>query len=312
MTDDGPDRTEEAALRDALAQRYGEATGDWSGVAATLAASATAAGAADAVHGAPDTTAQRQSALTRLAGHRSSRAFAQTPPPLDLVRAIAAIAFSAPSKSDLQQRDLVIVENADTLKRLKGLLAHQPWTAAAPRLMVVCGNNRRQRQLHDLRGHPFVNDHLDALFNAAVDAGILIQAFITAAETVGLACCPISGIRDHADAVSDVLALPDYVFPVAGLAIGWPSGEDPISMRLPLNVTVHVDRHDDANVAAAIDGYDARRASANPYANQRGVDRFGTLPNDLYGWSEDKARQYAEPERTGFGTFIKKKRFRLV
>ncbi len=31
----------------------------------------------------------------------------------------------------------------------------------------------------------------------------------------------------------------------------------------------------------------------------------------LYGWSEDKARQYAEPTRTDFGCFVRGKGFRL-
>ena len=31
----------------------------------------------------------------------------------------------------------------------------------------------------------------------------------------------------------------------------------------------------------------------------------------FYGWSEDKARQYAEPLRADFGAFVRKKGFNL-
>ena len=38
-------------------------------------------------------------------------------------------------------------------------------------------------------------------------------------------------------------------------------------------------------------------------------ERFGTA--DFYGWSEDKARQYASPQRAGFGAFVRKQGFVL-
>ena len=53
------------------------------------------------------------------------------------------------------------------------------------------------------------NDHLDGFFNAAIDAGIALQAFIAAAERIGLGCCPLSVIRNQIARVSDLLALPD-------------------------------------------------------------------------------------------------------
>ena len=47
--------------------------------------------------------------------------------------------------------------------------------------------------------------------------------FIRAAEAVGLGCCPISVIRNHIDEVAELLELPDFVFPVAGMTAGYPS-----------------------------------------------------------------------------------------
>ena len=75
---------------------------------------------------------------------------------------------------------------------------------AAAVLLVFCGNIHRQRRLHDWRGRPFANDYLNAFFNAAVDAAIALCAFVTAAEVLGLGCCPLSAIRNQADAVSEL------------------------------------------------------------------------------------------------------------
>jgi len=244
-----------------------------------------------------------------MARHASVRAFEAEPPSLETLRLLAALAFSAPSKSDLQQRDIVVVREVRQLSRLKALLDEQSWVAGSPVLLVFCGNNRRQRQLHELRGHAFANDHFDAFFNAAVDAAVALAAFVTAAEAIGLGTCPISAIRNRAEEVSRLLTLPDHVFPLAGLAVGYPKERPQESMRLPLSVTLHEERFSEDGVLEAIAGYDRRRAAAQPYAAQRHPERFGEAAD--YGWSEDKARQYALPERADFGAFIRGKGFKL-
>ena len=125
-------------------------------------------------------------------------------------------------------------------------LKDQDWIPGCPHLLVFLGNNRRQRQVHAWRGHTFANDHLDAFFNATVDAAIALEAFVAAAEAAGLGCCPISVIRNHAEEVSELLGLPYHVFPVAGLGVGAPATPAFVSTRLPLGLTVHRDRYTDA------------------------------------------------------------------
>jgi nitroreductase/FMN reductase [NAD(P)H] len=244
----------------------------------------------------------------RLARRGSCRRFKSDAVPNGLVRALCALALASPTKSDLQQRDILIVEDAAIRKRINELLADQEWIASAPHFLVCLGNNRRQRQIHEWRNIPFANDHLDAFFNASVDAGIALSAFVIAAEAAGLGCCPVSVIRNHSSEVSQLLGLPDHVFAVAGLGFGWPSAVPYPSVRLPLSATVHRDRYNDCT-REIVDGYDRRRNSVFPYRNQRDPARFGTSPT--YGWSEDKVRQYAAPERADFGAFVKKKGFNL-
>ena len=249
-------------------------------------------------------------ALCRIAGRASCRRFRPEPLDADLLETLCAVALSAPSKSDLQQRDIVIVDAPDLVASLKDLVAAQAWIAGAPSLVVVCANNRRQRQIHEWAGRPFVNDHLDAFFNASVDAAILLGTLVVAAEAAGLGCCPISTIRNKAAAASTLLGLPDHVFPVAALAIGVPeSPERPVSARLPLSVTVHRNRFGEAGLREALARYDTVRAAEGPEATQRSVERFGRAAE--YGWSEDKTRQYALPERTDFGAFVRMRGFNL-
>ena len=247
--------------------------------------------------------------LADMANRRVIRRYTDRPVDPALLDTLCAVALSAPSKSDLQQGDIVIVSDAGQREKLEALLPDNPWVKAAPVFLVFCGNNRRHRLLFEWRKRPFVNDYLDPFFNAAVDAGIVLATFTAAADRVGLGSCPISAIRNHAAQVSDILGLPQHVFPVAALGVGWPSFEGVMSPRLGLDVTIHRDRYDEQGLAGKIAAYYKRREAVQPYRSQRYVEKFGEAAE--YGWSEDKARQYSVPERADFGAFVHGKGFKL-
>jgi FMN reductase [NAD(P)H] len=247
--------------------------------------------------------------LAKIAGHRSHRRFAPRAIAPDLLRLLCACALSAPSKSDLQQCDIVVVGDMAIRKTIVATIPDMPWILDAPAFLIFAANGARLPALGKIRGKPFPNDHLDQFFNAAVDAGIVLATFIQAAASIGLGCCPISAIRDHPQVVSDALNLPDRVIPVAGLCVGWPAQAGEITPRLSLDTTLVEDAYSEHNLAGEIDAYDRRRAALRPYRHQRNVERWGET--QLYGWSEDKARQYAEPTRTDFGSFVRRKGFRL-
>lgn len=247
--------------------------------------------------------------LRSMAARGSCREYLDAPVPKKVLDVLCATALAAPTKSDLQQRDIILLHDPDKRNKLTELVSGQAWVAGAPMLVVFCGNNRRQRLLHEWHDVPFANDHLDALFNAAADAAIALGAFVTAAEAIGLGCCPISAVRNEARAVSDLLKLPDHVFPVAGLAIGYPRAPAEIAKRLPLNATCHVDAYSEDHLREVVASYDRERAKAQPYDKQRLAEAFGVSEN--YGWSEDKVRQYSLPERAGFGAYIRAQGFCL-
>jgi nitroreductase len=247
--------------------------------------------------------------LARLAGRSVRRRFLPRDVPADLLRLLCGCALSAPSKSDLQQGDILIVRENDRRERIAALLPEMPWVREAPVFLVFLANGRRVPEVARLRGKPFPNDHLDLFFNATVDAAIVLATFLRAADAVGLGCCPISVIRDRVREVSELLELPEKVVPIAGMCVGWPVDQGGISPRLSLTSTVHHERFDEGDVASQIDAYDHRRAASRPYRNQRDPARFGRA--EFYGWSEDKARQYAVPLRADFGAFVRAQGFHL-
>ena len=242
--------------------------------------------------------------LRQVLVRRTHRRYANRPLPEPLLRLLLGAAFSASSKSDFQQASVVRVKDRSRRDRVADLVPDMPWIGTAPEFLVFCGDARRLERIGELRGHDQGNGRLEGFFNAAIDAALVLQTFVLAAETAGLGCCPISVIRNHAEAVGEILELPEKVFPVAGLCVGYPAAAGHISMRLPLEVSVHTDRYDDSRLAELIDAYDGRRDArySLPREQQRSPEIFGYA--SFYGWSEDKARQAAQPEGASFPTYL--------
>lgn len=242
--------------------------------------------------------------IARVLGRRVHREYTDRPVPDATIDLLLAVAFSAPSKSDYQQASVVKVDDKAKRAAIAAAIPDMPWIAKAPRFLIFLGDSRRLDRICERYGTERANGGLEGLFNATVDAALVLQTFLLAAESAGLGCCPISYVRYHMDVVAKELELPDGVFPVAGLCVGYPAGEGRISPRLPCAVTVHRDVYDDGAFERHVDAYDKRRAETHPIApeKQRNPKRFGRAA--FYGWSEDKARQAAEADGTSFPAWL--------
>jgi FMN reductase [NAD(P)H] len=249
--------------------------------------------------------------LRQVLMRRTHRRYVDRPVSEQLLRLLLAAAFSASSKSDFQQASVIRVEDRLRRDRLAALVPEMPWIGNAPVFLVFCGDARRLERIGEIRGHGQNNGKLEGFFNATVDAALVLQSFVLAAETAGLGCCPISVIRNYADALAEILSLPDKVFPVAGLCVGYPAAAGHTGMRLPLDVTVHTDHYDDKHLAEGVDDYDRRRDARHslPREQQRSPEVFGYA--SFYGWSEDKARQASQPEGGSFPTYLRARGFTL-
>ena len=77
--------------------------------------------------------------LFRILTRSSCRDFKHEQVSNALLNIICAAAFSSPSKSDLQQRDIIIVNSKDKIANIARLIPGQPWIKHVPTLVVFCG-----------------------------------------------------------------------------------------------------------------------------------------------------------------------------
>ena len=241
--------------------------------------------------------------------HRSCRRFLQTPVPEETLKFLFACSLSAPSKSDLQQVSIIHLESKDSRKFIHSILPSMPWIKTAPVFLLFCGDSHRIQKVCEMHNTIFAHDPLDAFLNTATDTAMALQNFIIAAEAAGLGCCPISAVREFTEQVAKFCQMPDGVYPLAGLCLGYPGDSPGISIRLPMSASLHKDKYNEKNLKACIKDYDKRREEINPYKSQRQIELYG--PSDSYGWSSDKARQTSNTERLSFKNYIFKHGFRI-
>ena len=251
-------------------------------------------------------------AIASLLDRRVTRRYTEQDVPDALLDALLAAAQSAPAKSDLQQYSVVVMRDRPRIKRIADWIGTMDWIATAPVFLVWCGDMRRGQRLCAMHDMPHANNNLDTFLNTAVDCALAMAQFMAAADAAGLGTCPISYVRSHIERVSPLLGLPDGVYPVAGLTLGWPVFRRPVSMRLPPTIVVHKERYDDSRLAADIADYDRRRNEREPVAPASLKNNDIYPPRDAVGWSENIARQLSVPERFGFSSYLKTKGFDLA
>jgi FMN reductase [NAD(P)H] len=243
--------------------------------------------------------------IRRVIARKTVRQFSDIVPGDSLLDLLVAAALSASAKSDFQQASILRVVDPARRAAIGALFPAMPWIGVSPVFFVFLGDARRLQRVGQLRKKPVRNGTLEGFFNAAVDAALAMQTMILCAESAGLGVCPISVIRNEIDKVAEILGLPDLVFPVAGLCLGYPRTEGHVSLRLPRLATMHLDRYDDGPLPQALDDYDQRRNArhAIPKEQQRSNAEYGEAA--FYGWSEDKARQAAKAEGAAFPPYLR-------
>ncbi|MBY3321749.1 NADPH-dependent oxidoreductase [Rhizobium laguerreae] len=179
--------------------------------------------------------------------HRSVRHYLPTPVPYEAVELAIAAAQSAPSSSNLQAWSVVAVENADRRSRLNAVAGNQRQIAQAPLLLIWLADLARPRAIATERGSTAEGlDYVESFLLGVIDAALAAQNAVVAFESLGLGTCYIGAIRNDPETVSRELGLPDGVFPVFGLTVGFPDPAVPagVKPRLPQTTVLYRETYD--------------------------------------------------------------------
>ncbi|RKS85161.1 nitroreductase [Orbus hercynius] len=161
--------------------------------------------------------------------HRSIRAYLPKAIKQDDIDSIISAASSASSSSFLQCSTIIRITDQDKRTKLAHYAGDQSYVASAAEFWVFCADFNRHYQLDQTLSL----GKAEQLLLGCVDTAIMAQNAVIAAESLGLGCVYVGGVRNNIDQVTELLALPKFVLPLFGLCIGHPDQNPEIKPRLP-------------------------------------------------------------------------------
>ena len=254
---------------------------------------------------------QETETLKSILSRRSIRNFLNKPISKELLTLLLAAAQSAPSKSNLQQYSILVIQDQNIKNEISNLIGNTKWALTAPIFFLYLADIRRNIKITNDRGYEHNNNNVDTFMNGIIDAALSMQSTICASESLGLGVCPISMIRNIIEEVKVICKLPKGVFPIAGLALGWPDQKSNVSIRLSQDIVIHFDKYDEKDLIQKINKYDeiVFKKDPIPENKQRHVDLYGVAKKGT--WSENISRQLSVPERSNFKNWLKENGFNL-
>ena len=254
---------------------------------------------------------QETATLKSILSRRSIRKFLNKPISKELLTLLLAAAQSAPSKSNLQQYSILVIQDQNIKNEISNLIGNTKWALTAPIFLLFLADIRRNIKITNDRGYDHKNNNVDTFMNGVIDAALSMQSTICASESLGLGVCPISMIRNIIEEIKTICKLPKGVFPIAGLAMGWPDEKSNVSIRLAQNIVTHFDKYNEKDLIHKINKYDERVFKKDPIPEnkQRHVDLYGIAKKGT--WSENISRQLSVPERSNFKKWLKENGFNL-
>ena len=249
--------------------------------------------------------------INSIISRASVRKFSKKNISKELLTLLLTAAQSAPSKSNLQQYSIMVIQNQSLKNEISKLIGDTKWALTAPVFLLFLADIRRNIKITNHKGYNHKNNNVDTFMNGVIDSALSMQSMISASESIGLGICPISMIRNIIEEVKNLCKLPKGVFPIAGLALGWPVEKSQVSIRLPQDVVTHYNTYNEKNLMDKINQYDERVFKVAPIERnkQRHIDIYGVAKKGT--WSENISRQLSVAERKDFKKWLKNHGFRL-
>ncbi|NAW64263.1 oxygen-insensitive NADPH nitroreductase [Photobacterium halotolerans] len=234
--------------------------------------------------------------IDTILAHRSIRRFTSEPIQADVLSTLLDCAIAASSSSFIQCVSVIRVVDTDKRTQLAHLAGDQPYVASAAEFLVFCVDFHRHLQIHPEAQLGFTEQTLIG----AVDAALMAQNCLLAAESLGLGGVYIGGIRNNPAEVAALLDMPKHVMPVFGLCLGYPDQNPESKPRLPQSLVIHQNSYQQELDRHQLEEYDEK---VRQYYQSR------TGGNKDMSWSEQITATLTKEARPFMKDFLTSKGF---
>jgi len=234
--------------------------------------------------------------------HRSIRQFTDQAITQDDLETLIKAGQAAASSSFIQAYSIIRVTDKNTRAKIAEAAGGQQWINHAPEFLVFCADLKRIELACIKSGQGELEGHTEHFVAATVDVALVAQNVLLAAESIGLGGVYIGGIRNDPQLLSDLLTLPDQVYPVFGMCLGYPSIDPEVKPRFPVTSILHQEKYQVTKLENVVAAYDTQMKD---YYKSRSEN------NRLSDWSSQTAKAIQLKKREHMHDFLQGKGFLL-
>lgn len=166
--------------------------------------------------------------LDIIKSRRSVRRFKEEKIPKEDLRKILEAGIWAPSGSNIQPWEFILVTGNDTIEKIKLI---SPGLFGTPSALIVLCINKKRAEKGGRAGES----------TALMDVSMAAQNMMLMAYSLGIGSCPI--VSFNKTALKELLDVPEEVEPVLIISLGYPEFWPKPPRRRPLVEVVHVERY---------------------------------------------------------------------
>lgn len=236
----------------------------------------------------------------RLLLERSScRSFYSRRIPEDVLQTILEAGRRAATGGNLQPYSIIRIETQETKERLCRLCENQTFIATAPVNLLFCIDWHRLRRWSELELAPFAaTSSFRHFWISFQDTIIAAQNICTAADAMGLGSVYVGTVLECFPELKQMFELPQGVFPVVLLSLGYPKERPSPRPKLEVEVFTHREKYDIPTDAALLEAYGRKYPSDGIEATAERVAEIKRVCLRVHG--EEYARRSLERiEKTG-------------
>jgi len=223
--------------------------------------------------------------IDTLLNRKSIRSFKPEQPSQEVVETIALAGQQAPFAYQLGS--LLLSRNSQV----------NPWNA--PLYFIILVDAHRFECIMAQRGWEMATNDLSLLVLGIQDAALMAENMVIAAESLGLGSCFLGGVPYQAAQIIKDYSLPSRVFPLVGLAMGYPASNPPTRPRYPLEYCLFEDQYpqlDPQAIQRAMQEMDGGYLAQDYYRKANYIiplegDREEQYTFENYSWTEHISRK---------------------
>jgi nitroreductase len=244
-------------------------------------------------------------AIEKQLAHRSIREFTETPVPAETLETLLRVINRTATSTGMQTFSVLRVTDPDTRKRIADVCA-QEYLARATELFVFIVDAHRNARIARSQGYGGEECRdMDRFFSGYTDAALAAQNLTNAVESLGMGAVYFGSILNDAEAIIDILRLPDLTFPVVGVGFGYPNQDPQLKPRMAPKLKVF------ENVYALPDDFDEEIAAYDEQMRTYYDTRAGGRRSDTFSRQVVKRLESTIPKRAQMLRAVKKQGFDL-